>query len=327
VFDDIQQSKNKRPPKVKVAANSIYTRQRAIPSVKFEANSQMTSFGGLVIFQALFQQLDLWKRLQECCSHLAPNGYYSHALVLRLLVVHLLLGFKNLQDSAFYRSDPMVLRTLEIQRMPSVSTISRLLADFDEKSVGCTRIYVRDLVLDRLATLQLPSLTLDFDGSVLSTKRHAEGTAVGFNKRHKGWRSYYPLFCTIAQTGQVLNVLHRSGNVHDSNGAIAFIKQCIADVRAIVPKVRIEVRLDSAFFSDAILRKLEEMGVTYTISVPSSSALGNASRTRSQCNWISFARWRPSGNTKSSSPTKAPGQGKSPLFTRAVAIRKRSSAT
>ena len=56
---------------------------------------------------------------------------------------------------------------------------------------------------------------VDFDGSVQSTGRRAEGTAVGFNKKKKGQRSYYPLSATIAQTGQVLDVHHRPGNVHD----------------------------------------------------------------------------------------------------------------
>ena len=65
------------------------------------------------------------------------------------------------------------------------------------------------MVLDRLLALQLATVTLDFDGSVLSTGRIAEGTAVGFNRKKKGQRSYYPLFCTVAQTGQVLDVLHR----------------------------------------------------------------------------------------------------------------------
>jgi hypothetical protein len=45
---------------------------------------------------------------------------------------------------------------------------------------------------------------------------------VGFNRKKKGQRSYYPLFCSVAQTGQVLDVWHRPGNVHDSNGAKAF---------------------------------------------------------------------------------------------------------
>jgi hypothetical protein len=42
----------------------------------------------------------------------------------------------------------------------------------------------------------------------------------------KGARSY-PLFCTVAQTGQVFDLLHDAGNVHDSHGAQAFIVHCI----------------------------------------------------------------------------------------------------
>ena len=81
------------------------------------------------------------------------------------------------------------------------------------------------MVLDRVQALELRRLTLDFDGSVIGTGRSAEGTAVGFNKKKKGQRSYYPLFCTVAQTGQAFDVLHRSGNVHDSNGAEDFTLQ------------------------------------------------------------------------------------------------------
>ena len=79
--------------------------------------------------------------------------------------------------------------------------------------------------------------------SVIGAGRAAEGTAVGFNKKKKGQRSYYPLFCTVAQTGQVFNVLHRSGNVHDSNGAEAFILLCIKQVQAALPGIIIEVRI------------------------------------------------------------------------------------
>ena len=58
--------------------------------------------------------------------------------------------------------------------------------------------------------------------------RHAEGTAIGFNKKKKkGARSYYPLFCTVAQTAQILDLHHRPGNVHDSNGAKPFMAACI----------------------------------------------------------------------------------------------------
>jgi hypothetical protein len=117
-------------------------------------------------------------------------------------------------------------------------------------------------------SLGLACITLDFDGSVQSTRRHAEGTAVGYNKKRKGARSYYPLFCTIAQTAQVLDFLHRSGNVHDSNGAREFIWACIEEVRRALPGARIEVRMDSAFFSDEIVSYLQQAGIEFTISVP-----------------------------------------------------------
>jgi hypothetical protein len=116
--------------------------------------------------------------------------------------------------------------------------------------------------------MELARLTLDFDGSVLSTGRFAEGTAVGFNRKKKGQRSDYPLFCTIGQTGQVPDVWHRPGNVYDSNGARDFILACVRQIKAILPRCKIEARMDSAFFSDDIVRMLDAEGVEFTISVP-----------------------------------------------------------
>jgi hypothetical protein len=72
----------------------------------------------------------------------------------------------------------------------------------------------------------------------------------------------------VAQTGQVLDVWHRPGNVHDSNGAEDFIRTCIREIRAMLPRAAVEVRMDSAFFSDAIVGMLNAEGVEYTISVP-----------------------------------------------------------
>ena len=103
---------------------------------------------------------------------------------------------------------------------------------------------------------------------MLSTGRYAEGTAVGFNKTKKGARSYYPLFCTVAQTDQVLDVHHRPGNVHDSNGADAFIERCVRTVRESLPRTKVEVRIDSAFFNQGIVERLHSLGVTFSVSVP-----------------------------------------------------------
>ncbi len=112
----------------------------------------------------------------------------------------------------------MVLRLMGLKRLPNVS------AQMDPQSVKKIQKLSRIFVIDGLQREQFPRLTLDFDGSVLSTKSHAEGSAIGFNKTKKGARSYYPLFCTIAQTRQFFDMHHRPGNVHDStNGAADFM--------------------------------------------------------------------------------------------------------
>jgi hypothetical protein len=252
---------------MKRSRNDTHRKLHALPILRFE-DQRLTSFAGLVLFQKLFALLGLRDRLRACFSHLGVGSIFGHHVVLLLLVLHLLLGYRELRDVRFYRDDPLVKRLLGLRRLPDVATVSRVLASIDAPAIDRLRALCRRLCLDRLLALGLPRLTLDFDGSVLSTSRKAEGAAVGFNKQKRGARSYYPLFCTIAQTGQVFDVLHRPGNVHDSRGAGAFLSACIAAIRRAIPGVRIEARLDSAFFSDEIVSLLDQQGVEFSVSVP-----------------------------------------------------------
>jgi hypothetical protein len=195
----------------------------------------------------------------------------------------------------------MVLRLLGLARLPDVATVSRSLAQAGIQSVEKVRRLCRELVLEGLKVLAPRRVTLDFDGSVIGTGRWAEGTAVGFNRKKKGQRSYYPLFCTVAQTGQVFDLHHRPGNVHDSRGALDFIVACIQEVRAALPGVIVEARLDGAFFSDDIVRTLHKLGVEFTISVPFERFVALKQLIEGRCRWqrlnndLAFfeAQWKP----------------------------------
>ncbi len=252
---------------MKFSKASVHRKTHRLPELRFE-DQRLTSFAGLILFQSLFSRLGLKQQLTACFRHLKVSPIFGHGLTVLLLIVHLLLGYRRLQDLRYYQDDLLVRRLLGLERLPDVATVSRTLAEMDSHSVDKLRRFNRHLILERLAGLGLARITLDFDGSVLSTGRFAEGTAVGFNRKKKGMRSYYPLFCTVAQTGQVLDVWHRPGNVHDANGAQAFILACIREIRAILPRAALEVRMDSAFFSDAIVGMLNAEGVEFSISVP-----------------------------------------------------------
>jgi hypothetical protein len=252
---------------MKSSKREIYSRVHKMPILRF-VDQTLTSFAGLIVFQPLLSRLELKKRLRACFVHLSAGSIFGHHFIVLLLVVHLMLGFRKLRDVDYYKDDPLVKRILGLNKLPDVATISRALADADPLSVSKARELCRSLVLERIKKLGLARVTLDFDGSVLSTTRKAEGTAVGFNKKKKGARSYYPLFCTLAQTGQVFDFHHRPGNVHDSNGAREFILACILIIREEMPWATIEARLDSAFFSDEVVTLLDEERVKFTVSAP-----------------------------------------------------------
>jgi hypothetical protein len=177
---------------MKLSKSAVQGKASAVPTLRFEEQA-LTSFAGLVVFQHFFLQLGLKQRLWGCFHHLGSTAVYGHHVIMLLLVVHLLLGYRELRELRYYQDDEMVKRVVGLQRLPDVSTVSRRLADADPRSVECVRAENQRLVLERAVPLALARVTVDFDGSVFSTGRRAEGTAVGFNKVKKGQRSYYPL--------------------------------------------------------------------------------------------------------------------------------------
>lgn len=229
----------------------------------------MTSYSGLVLLQALIAKLELKKRFRKSLGGVGKHAIYEPASILMLVLLLVMLGFRRLRELDYCREEPILARVAGLRCIPDVATVSRQLEKIDEPCIEELRENViRALVLERLETERFARITLDFDGSVQSTSGHAEGTEVGFNKRKKGARSYYPLFCTVAQTAQFFDLHHRSGNVHDSNGASAFMSDCFQKIRERRPKVQLESRFDSAFYNESVFRTMARYDVEFTCSVP-----------------------------------------------------------
>jgi hypothetical protein len=78
------------------------------------------------------------------------------------------------------------------------------------------------VVARMLMTLGLASLTVDVDGTVVSTGLQVERAFRRFNPHHRKVQSYYPILAHLVETTHVLRVKNRSGNVHDRNAALPF---------------------------------------------------------------------------------------------------------
>ena len=139
---------------MKHSRKSTQRKAFAIPHVRFD-EQQLTSFAGLVVLQPFLAAIDFKARLQRCLRHVRTGKVYGRATVFLQLIIHLLLGYRDLRESVYYRDDPMVKRLLGLKRLPDVSTLSRMLKDATAQSVAQLRQLLRRLELDRLRALAL----------------------------------------------------------------------------------------------------------------------------------------------------------------------------
>jgi len=91
-------------------------------------------------------------------------------------------------------------------------------------------------------------LTIDVDGSVVSTGLTVERARRGYNPHHRKVPSYYPITAHEAQTGQIVRVQNRSGNVHDGKGSLGFLAALFGQLRrSFGSSLAVEFRMDGAF--------------------------------------------------------------------------------
>ncbi|MGH8633145.1 MAG: transposase, partial [Burkholderiales bacterium] len=124
------------------------------------------------------------------------------------------------------------------------------------------------LVVEAVQRLALPRLTIDVDGTVVRTGATVGWAFRGFNPHHRKDPSYYPLLAHVAQTGHILRVKNRPGNVHDSKQSGAFLRDVIDGLRtAFGRRLPLEFRMDAAFCQPHVFRLLTARGCAYAIKV------------------------------------------------------------
>ena len=72
--------------------------------------------------------------------------------------------------------------------------------------------------------LHARTLTIDVDGTVLCTGHKVGGAARGYNPHHRKVPSYYPVSAFLAESGHVLRLHNRPGNVNDGKSSVPFLR-------------------------------------------------------------------------------------------------------
>jgi hypothetical protein len=234
-------------------------------SVEF-VDQDLTSYSGLELLRRYLRQLDLPRRLHAACA--ATGGDYGGGRLALLILSLFYVGARRLEHLRYLAGDPLIARFAGLTRVPTARTVGNWLRQFTQATLAPLVQLNHALVIDAVRRLALPRLTIDVDGTVVRTGATVGWAFRGFNPHHRKDPSYYPLLAHVAQTGHILRVKNRPGNVHDSKQSGAFLREVIDGLRtAFGRRLPLEFRMDAAFFQRDVLRLLAARGCAYAIKV------------------------------------------------------------
>src|SRR5258706_300194 len=229
-------------------------------------HQELTSYSGLELLRRYLRQHDMPRRLRAACT--TTGGDYGGGRLALLILALLYVGARRLEHLRYVAGDPLITRFCGLARIPTARTVGNWLRQFTQATLGPLVQLNHDLVIDAVRRLALPRLTIDVDGTVVRTGTTVGWAFRGFNPHHRKDPSYYPLLAHVAQTGHILRVKNRPGNVHDSKQSVAFLREVIDGLRtAFGRRLPLEFRMDAAFCQRAVFRLLAARGCAYAIKV------------------------------------------------------------
>jgi len=252
-------------------------------------HEQLTSYGGLELVRRYFQLIGLNARIRRALGKHTHGDYGGNHLVL-LVIGLLLVGARRLQHLRYLANDSLFARFCGLSRIPSDRTVVNWLKQFTQCSLRALMRLNSELLYEQIAKLGLRRLTIDLDGTVIRAGSKVAWAARGFNPHHPKDPSYYPLLAHLAQTGQILRLKNRPGNVHDSKGAERFVRELIGEIRARLGRaLTLEFRMDAAFFQQNLLKLLTRLGCFYAVKVPFCQWTGVKALVAAQARWTAVA--------------------------------------
>jgi len=239
------------------------------------ASQDITAFGGLELIRRYLGLIKFSGRVESVLGRYGFGGDYRAIDMILVIMGLILAGGRRLDHLNYLCEDPVVKRFCGLLRLPRERSVARWLKRFTHKSLMGLVAINSHIVCAAIEKEKLGRLTLDIDGSVITTGASVLWAFRGFNPHRRKDPSYYPILAHLAQTGHILRVKNRPGNVHDSKGAVAFLRELIDDVRLRLGRsLPLEFRMDGAFFQREIIALLERRKAGYAIKVPFFKWLG-----------------------------------------------------
>jgi Transposase DDE domain group 1 len=181
------------------------------------------------------------------------------------LIYAMLLGADSIDDCEVLRAGRT--RRLLGGWLPAPSTLGTFLRAF-------TFGHVRQLdrVLAETLTRAWRAGAGPGDGRLVVDVDSFVGEVHGYQKQGAGFgytrqRGYHPLMASRSDTGEVLHVRLRKGKANSARGVVRFVDELVARVARAGASGEKLLRADSAFWNKTLMKRLEQAGWLYSISI------------------------------------------------------------
>ena len=242
---------------------SLIARRNKVLPVDF-VRQDMTTYAGLTLIDHYLKLYQINIRLKKTLKSYGFKGDYGIGDILFIMLIMILVGAERLQHIEYLKNDPLFRRIVRLTRIPHRTKLSTALKQFTSDSLKALAELNSELVIEKITELGLNEITVDLDGTVISTKGHPSWAFKGYNPIKRGARSYFPLTAHVGETGHFLSILNRPGNVHDSNRAVVVIQA----IRRQLADFSIRFRADSAFCVPDVINYLLRKRIGFAIKAP-----------------------------------------------------------
>ena len=145
----------------------------------------LTSFAGLELLSRYMQRIDFNRRLARRLSGARLPTDFGVVAMVRVLLALIILGGRRVRHIQFLEGDSLVRRFCGLQQLPAARTVGRWMTWFDARTVQRIGDLNADLVAEQITAMPLRTLTIDVDGTVVSSGLTAERAFRGYNPHHR----------------------------------------------------------------------------------------------------------------------------------------------
>jgi len=218
--------------------------------------------GGVGLVHQLAREVGLVDAIDRRVHLLQIHRPYHESDHVLNLAYNALCDGTRLEDIELRRNDEVFLDALGTERIPDPTTAGDFCRRFQEGDIRALLRAADDARLNVWAKQPkkfFDRATIDLDGTLVITTGECKG---GMDISYKGTWGYHPLLVSLAETGEVLRLVNRSGNRPSHEGAAEEADQAIELCRRAGFR-KIVLRGDTAFSQSERLDAWDAAGVTF----------------------------------------------------------------